>query len=121
MARPTRIDFPGAWYHVFNRGIEKRLIFRSTRCYERFLELLAMLPGRFGVRLHGYVLMPNHYHLQVETPEANLSQAIHWLNVGYSVWLNRKYGVGPLFQGRPLLSATGERNQPALATERMIA
>jgi hypothetical protein len=44
--------------------------------------------------------MPSHYHLQVETPEANLSQAIHWLNVGYSVWLNRKYGrVGPLFQG----------------------
>src|ERR1700738_2735663 len=51
MARPTRIDFPGAWYHVFNRGIEKRFIFRSTRCYERFLELLATLPGRFGVRL----------------------------------------------------------------------
>jgi putative transposase len=101
MARPTRIDFPGAWYHVFNRGIEKRSIFRSQRCYERFLELLSSLPARFGVKLHGYVLMPNHYHLQVETPDANLSQAIHWLNVGYSVWLNRKYGrVGPLFQGR---------------------
>jgi putative transposase len=101
MARPTRIDFPGAWYHVLNRGIEKRVIFRSRRCYERFLELLSCLPARFGVKLHGYVLMPNHYHLQVETPEANLSQAIHWLNVGYSVWLNRKYGrVGPLFQGR---------------------
>jgi putative transposase len=101
MARPTRIDFPGGWYHVLNRGIEKRVIFRSTRCYERFLELLSCLPGRFGVKLHGYVLMPNHYHLQVETPEANLSQAVHWLNVSYSVWLNRKYGrVGPLFQGR---------------------
>lgn len=101
MARPTRIDFRGAWYHVLNRGIEKRLIFRSRRCYERFLELLSTLPGRFGLKLHGYVLMPNHYHLQVETPEANLSQAIHWLNVSYSVWLNRKYGrVGPLFQGR---------------------
>jgi putative transposase len=101
MARPTRIDFPGAWYHVLNRGIEKRSIFRSQRCYERFLELLSALPGRFGVKLHGYVLMPNHYHLQVETPEANLSRAIHWLNVGYSVWLNRKYSrVGPLFQGR---------------------
>jgi REP element-mobilizing transposase RayT len=51
-----------------------------------------MLAGRFGVRLHGYVLMPDHYHLQVETPEANLSQAIHWRNVGYSVWLNRNTG-----------------------------
>jgi putative transposase len=101
MARPTRIDFPGAWYHVLNRGIEKRVIFRSKVCYERFLKLLSSLPGRFGVKLHGYALMPNHYHLQVETPEANLSQAIHWLNVGYSVWLNRRYSrVGPLFQGR---------------------
>jgi putative transposase len=101
MARPTRIDFPGAWYHVLNRGIEKRSIFRSQHCYERFLELLSALPGRFGVKVHGYVLMPNHYHLQLETPEANLSRAIHWLNVGYSVWFNRKYRrVGPLFQGR---------------------
>ena len=101
MARPTRIDFPGAWYHVVNRGIERRLIFRSGGCYERFLELVSTLPARFGVKLHGYVLMPNHYHLQVETPEANLSQAIHWLNVGYSVWFNRKYSrLGPLFQGR---------------------
>jgi putative transposase len=119
MARPTRIDFPGAWYHVFNRGIEKRFIFRSTRCYERFLELLATLPGRFGVRLHGYVLMPNHYHLQVETPEANLSQAIHWLNVGYSVWLNRKYGrVGPLFQGR--FKAVLHEPEEALVINRYI-
>jgi putative transposase len=119
MARPTRIDFPGAWYHVFNRGIEKRLIFRSTRCYERFLELLAILPGRFGVRLHGYVLMPNHYHLQVETPEANLSQAIHWLNVGYSVWLNRKYErVGPLFQGR--FKAVLHEPEEALVINRYI-
>jgi REP element-mobilizing transposase RayT len=101
MARPTRIDFPGAWYHVLNRGIEKRSIFRSQRCYERFIELLSALPQRFGLKLHGYVLMPNHYHLQVETPEANLSRAIHWLNVSYSVWLNRKYRrVGPLFHGR---------------------
>lgn len=101
MARPTRVDLPGAWYHVLNRGIEKRAIFRSARCYERFIELLSRLPERFGVQLHGYVLMGNHYHLQLETPEANLSQAVHWLNVGYSIWLNRKYGrVGPLFQGR---------------------
>ena len=58
-----------------HRPQKKRLVFRSTRCYERYLELLAMLPGRFGVRLHGYVLVPNHYHLQVEPPEANLSRA----------------------------------------------
>ena len=57
MARPTRVDLPGVWYHVLNRGIEKRAIFRSARCYERFIELLSRLPERFGVQLHGYVLM----------------------------------------------------------------
>src|SRR5258708_30947780 len=78
-----------------------------------------MLPGRFGVRHNGYVLMPNHYHLQVETPEANLSQAIHWLNVGYSVWLNRKYGrVGPLFQGR--FKAVLHEPEEALVINRYI-
>jgi len=101
MARATRVDFPGAWYHVLNRGTERRSIFYSRRCYERFIELLSILPQRFGVRLHGYALMGNHYHLQLESREANLSQAIQWLNVSYSVWLNRKHSrIGPLFQGR---------------------
>jgi REP element-mobilizing transposase RayT len=100
MARATRVDFPGAWYHVLNRGTERRAIFRSKRCCEKFIELLSSLPERFGVRLHGYALMGNHYHLQLESREANLSQAIHWLNVSCSVWFNRKYSrVGPLFQG----------------------
>ena len=77
------------------------MIFRSTRCYEKFIELLSSLPERFGVRLHGYALMGNHYHLQLESREANLSKALHWLNVSYSVWFNRKYSrVGPLFQRR---------------------
>jgi Transposase IS200 like len=59
------------------------------------------LPKRFGARIHGYVLMANHYHLQVETPEANLSRAIQRVNMSYSIWFNRKYQrVGPLFQGR---------------------
>ena len=101
MARATRVDFPGAWYHVLNRGIERRTIFPTRRCCEKFIELLSGLPKRFGVQLHGYVLMGNHYHLQLESREANLSQTIHWLNVSYSVWFNRKYSrVGPLFQGR---------------------
>ena len=101
MARATRVDFPGAWYHVLNRGTERRTIFRSTRCCERFIELLSSLPERFGVRLHGYALMGNHYHLQLESREANLSKAVHRLNVSYSVWFNRKYSrAGPLFQGR---------------------
>jgi putative transposase len=101
MARATRVNFPGAWYHVLNRGTESRAIFCSTRCCEKFIELLSCLPKRFGVRLHGYALMGNHYHLQLESREANLSKALHWLNVSYSVWFNRKYSrAGPLFQGR---------------------
>lgn len=101
MARPTRLDIEGGWYHVVNRGIEKRTIFRGAAGYERFLALLSKLPQRFGLKLHAYVLMPNHYHLQVETPQANLSRAIQWLNVSYSIWFNKKYQrVGPLFQGR---------------------
>jgi REP element-mobilizing transposase RayT len=90
MARATRVDFPGAWCHVLNRGAERRAIFRSKRCCEKFIQLLSGLPERFGVRLHGYALMGNHYHLQLESREANLSKAVHWLNVSYSVWFNRR-------------------------------
>jgi putative transposase len=101
VARPTRLDIEGGWYHVLNRGIEKRTIFRGVSSYEHFLVLLSKLPQRFELSVHGYVLMPNHYHLQVETPKANLSRAIQWLNVSYSIWFNKKYQrVGPLFQGR---------------------
>jgi len=101
MARALRIEVPGGWYHVVNRGLERRQIFASETEYRHFLALISRLPERFGVKVHGYVLMPNHYHLQVETPRANLSQAIHWLNVSYGGWYNRLNNrVGPLFQGR---------------------
>jgi len=72
MARPLRVAVPGAWYHVIARGIERRAIFRDRAYYQKFEELLATLAERFGVRLHTYVLMPNHYHLQIETPAAEL-------------------------------------------------
>src|SRR5882757_9538164 len=101
MARPTRLELEADWYHVLNRGIERRPIFKSSNVTAISLKLLSGLPKRFGVRIHGYVLMANHYHLQIETPQANLSRAIQWLNVSYSIWFNRKYlRVGPLFQGR---------------------
>jgi putative transposase len=101
MARALRVLVPGAWYHVVNRGIERRRIFYGGDYYQRFEELLERLVQQFGVRIHSYVLMPNHYHLQLETPRENLSEAVRWLNVSYAVWLNRKRGrVGPLFQGR---------------------
>jgi putative transposase len=101
MARALRVLVPGAWYHVVNRGVERRLIFYGQAYYQKFEQLLGLMVQQFGVRIHSYVLMPNHYHLQLATPRENLSAAIRWLNVSYAVWLNRKRGrVGPLFQGR---------------------
>ena len=70
MARPLRVVVPGAWYHVMARGLERWTIYSDEGYYRRFEELLADLPERFGVRLHTYVLMPNHYHLQIENGEA---------------------------------------------------
>src|SRR5262245_7521982 len=101
MARPLRIERPGGRYHVTARGNERRAIYRDDRDRLRFLELLGEARERYGVRVHAYVLMDNHFHLLVETPEANLSRAMQWLNVSYSVWFNRRRDrSGHLFQGR---------------------
>ena len=101
MARALRIEIPAGRYHVTSRGNERRAIFRQDGDRLHFLELCSQLPVRFGVRLHAFVLMDNHYHLVMDTPEANLSRAIQWLNVSYSVWFNRRHRrSGHLFQGR---------------------
>jgi REP element-mobilizing transposase RayT len=101
MARPLRIEKPGGWYHVSARGNERKAIYRDNRDRRPFLEVIAELVDRFRVRLHGFVLMDNHYHLMLELSEANLSRAVQWLNVSYSVWFNRRHGrSGHLFQGR---------------------
>ena len=72
MARPLRIEYPGAYYHVTSRGNEQKAIFRDDRDRERLLELLDRAVKHFHLRLHGYVLMGNHYHLLVETPRGGL-------------------------------------------------
>jgi putative transposase len=101
MARSLRIDVPNGWYHVLNRGVERRQIFPDEQANLHFLKLLGCLPSRFRMRIHAYVLMGNHYHLQLETPQANLSRAMQWLNLSYGAWFNRRQQrSGPLFQGR---------------------
>jgi REP element-mobilizing transposase RayT len=101
MARPPRIVRPGAWYHVTARGIERKAIFLSEADRRHFCELLPAWIERFKTILHAYVLMDNHYHLLVETPEANLSRAMQWLNLSYTAWFNRRrHRSGHLFQGR---------------------
>ncbi len=101
MARPLRIEYPGAYYHVINRGNAGENIFIDERDKDKFLEYLAKCVERFTTRIHTYCLMSNHYHLLIETPQANLSRAIQWLNVSYSVYFNKKHRRrGHLFQGR---------------------
>ena len=101
MARPPRIVRPGAWYHVTARGIERKPIFLNDADRKHFCQLLPEWVQRFKTVLHAYVLMDNHYHLLVETPEPNLSRAMQWLNLSYTAWFNhRRQRVGHLFQGR---------------------
>ena len=101
MARLLRLNLAGAWYHVSARGNERKAIYRAERDRKHFLELLPLWCERFRLRLHAYVLMDNHYHFLLQTTEANLSQAMQWLNVSYTVWFNRRYQrAGHLLQGR---------------------
>lgn len=101
MARPLRIEYPGAFYHVLNRGLERREIFKGPKDYESFFFRSLEIHKRFKVIFHAYSLMPNHYHLMVETPEGNLSRAMRHLDGVYTQGFNQRYKrVGPLFQGR---------------------
>lgn len=101
MARPLRIEYSGAFYHVMHRGNAGSDIFKSIRDREKFLEYVGKAVERYGIKIHSYCLMTNHYHLLIETPHPNLSQAIKWINVGYVAYFNRKRRrSGHLFQGR---------------------
>jgi len=95
------MDYPSTFYHVLSRGNEKKEIFRDDKDYLKFLDTLGTMVERFKLEIHAYVLMENHYHLLIRTKEANLSRAIQWLGVSYSVWFNRRHQrSGHLFQGR---------------------
>jgi putative transposase len=101
MARPLRIAFEGAFYHVTARGNERKKIFLSHRDYEKFLSYLTDAVDKYGVILHTFVLIANHYHLIVETPRANLSSFMHSLNSAYTTYFNiKRKRAGHLFQGR---------------------
>jgi REP element-mobilizing transposase RayT len=101
MARPLRIEFPGALYHVTARGDRRERIYTSDVDRGRFLELLAREVGQQHWLLYAYCLMDNHYHLLVETPEANLVRGMRRLNGAYTQWFNRRHGlVGHVLQGR---------------------
>ena len=101
MARPLRIEYEGALYHLTGRGNERQRIFTSEDDHTRFLELLKESLERYAVQLHAFVLMGNHYHLLAQTSRANLGRWMHWLVTSYTVFYNRRHRrVGHLFQGR---------------------
>ena len=91
MARPIRVAFPGAVYHVTARGNERRAIYRDDADRECFLEMAEEVCERFGVLVHAFCLMPNHFHLLLQTPRANLSAAAGWLQTTYSIRFNRRH------------------------------
>jgi len=101
MARPLRVEFDGAIYHVTSRGNAREDIFDDDGDRKAFLETLGKVVNRFNWLCHAYCLMDNHYHLVVETPQANLSKGMRQLNGVYTQLYNRRHRtVGHLFQGR---------------------
>jgi putative transposase len=74
MPRPLRIEFADAWYHVMNRGAGFQRIFKTIKHRQIFISLLAEVSKLFGVEIHAYCLMGNHYHLLIKTPRGNLSR-----------------------------------------------
>jgi REP element-mobilizing transposase RayT len=101
MPRKARIEFPGAVYHLLDRGDRREPIVRDDLDRSAFLKALGQVCGRTGWRVHAFVLMTNHYHLLIETPEANLVGGMRWFQTTYTVRFNRRHRVtGHLFQGR---------------------
>lgn len=101
MARPLRLEFPNAIYHVTARGNARSDIFLDDEDRQLFLDCLGEVVVRFGWLCHAYCLMDNHYHAMIETPEANLSLGMRQLNGVYTQRFNRRHGrVGHVFQGR---------------------
>jgi len=101
MARPLRIEFPGAVYHVTSRGNARQVIFLNHIDRIKFIEVLSHVVERFHWLCHAYCLMDNHYHLIIETLEGNLSRGMRQLNGVYTQIFNQRHRrVGHLFQGR---------------------
>ncbi|HEX6099787.1 MAG TPA: transposase [Thermoanaerobaculia bacterium] len=101
MARPLRLEFPEATYHITSRGNEQRNIFYTDDDRLAFLALLGDAARRFAWSITAWVLMTNHFHLVLQTPEPNLSKGMQWLNGTYAAWFNRRHNrTGHLFQGR---------------------
>jgi len=101
MARPLRIEYPGAVYHITTRGNARKKIYKYDMDRANFIDVLCSVAKKYNWLCHAYCLMDNHYHLLIETPEGNLSQGMRQLNGVYTQAYNRRHKkVGHIFQGR---------------------
>jgi REP element-mobilizing transposase RayT/DNA-directed RNA polymerase specialized sigma24 family protein len=102
MPRPRRIDFPGAWHHVWQRGARRASIFKEDLHCELFLDVLDRAVRRLGLEVHAYALMPNHYHLLLRSALGNLSRCMQLIDGVYTQEVNRLHPSwdGPVFRGR---------------------
>lgn len=101
MPRGARLAFPNAFYHVFNRGINKQPIFINDQDYWFFLEKLRQLQSKYDHSVYAYCLMPNHFHLSLRTRKVSVSKIMSSLATSYSIYFNRTYGhFGSIFQNR---------------------
>lgn len=101
MARPHRVDYEGARHHVMNRGARHDDVFLTDVDRNLFLLYLARLPDRFGIVVHAFALLPNHFHLLLETPRGNLSEGMKFVTSGFVRHLNQRYAWdGPVFKDR---------------------
>ena len=114
MPRKQRIEYPGAVYHVISRGNYRKELFLKQGTGEAFEQCLFEAVDRCGWKLHAYVIMSNHYHLAVETPEPNLVVGMKWLQSTFAIRFNRfRKECGHVFQGRYKAILIGE-NRPFL-------
>ena len=121
MARPPRIEFPGATYHVIARGIAGQKLFTDDLDCYGLLVRFARMVVRFEAVCHAFCLMPTHYHFAVETQNANLSEAMHWLNAVYAQRFNARHARhGHVFGGR-FKAVLVERDSHLLELARYIA
>lgn len=101
MSRPLRIRYEGAFYHITARGNERKRVFFAKSDYDKFKEYLREAQDRYGYLLHCYMLMSNHYHLILDTPNSDISKIMHYINGSYTNYINRRRKrSGHLFQGR---------------------
>ncbi|GGY81173.1 transposase [Pseudoduganella plicata] len=121
MSRPHRTLLAGALYHVTSRGNRRANIFADDKDHLIWQDTLAVVVGRFKVVIHAFCLMPNHFHLLIETREPNLSQAMHYLNGSYARRYNQRHGqAGHLIQGR-YHAVLVEQDEQLLEVARYIA